>query len=115
MSFCRAVLDGNGLFVYLNAANPGCLGDASLWSLSRLCKLVEDRKDNNITCELEPDGEQRSIHSYLIGDAAFPLNENMLKIFSEPPANEANNFGAAGRREFNRRLIPARGRRGVQL
>jgi hypothetical protein len=112
MSLCLAVVDGNGLFVYLNAGNPGCLGDASLWSRSSLCKLVEDGLLNNITCELDADGEQHSIHGYLIGDAAFPLNENMLKIFPEPPANEANNFGAAGKREFNRRLIAAR--RGVE-
>jgi hypothetical protein len=69
------------LFTYVNAGAPGNLGDAGLYSASRFSKQVEDGLLRAATVQLIVENQPHSIYPYIVGDAAFPLSEHILKNF----------------------------------
>jgi hypothetical protein len=103
-----AVCDVRGRFIYVSAGAPSTVGDAGLWARSDLFERIEQGLLSGVTCELEVDGELRSVTGYLVGDSAFSLGPAMQKIYDGPPPAGQAAFVAAGKDKYNRCLINAR-------
>ena len=75
-----ACVDARGVFTYVNAGNPGCIGDAAAYNNSRLCRNVRSRR------WLGGNGKTLNgviVQPFLVGDAAFALSTTMLKCFPD--------------------------------
>jgi hypothetical protein len=102
-SLLLAVCDINMRFTYVNAGAPACVGDAGLFSRSRLHNLIQVGLMRTVNVPLYFDeGVREDIWPYLVGDAAFPLGEHMMKAIEPPPAAHT------AEAEFNTRILLAR-------
>jgi hypothetical protein len=63
----------------VNAGAPGNLGDAGLYSASRFNKQVGDGLLRAATVQLVVENQPHSTYPYLVGDAAFPLSDHVVK------------------------------------
>jgi hypothetical protein len=102
-SLLLAVCDADLRLLYVSAGAPACVGDAGLYSRSRLKANVDDglMRIFDVPLQFEDDSAHR-IRPYLVGDAAFPLSEHMMKVIEPPPA--AGSPAAA----FNTRALNCR-------
>jgi hypothetical protein len=72
-------------FTYVGA--PACVGDAGLFLRSRLHNLIKDGLMRTVNVLLyNGEGVREEICPHLVGDAAFPLGEHMIKAIEPPPA-----------------------------
>jgi hypothetical protein len=102
-SLLLAVCDINLRFTYVNAGAPACVGDAGLFSWSRLHDRIQDGLMRTVNVPLYfDDGQREDLWPYLVGDAAFALGEHMMKAIDPPPAT-----GTAAA-TFNKRILLAR-------
>jgi hypothetical protein len=102
-SLLLAVCDADMRLLYVNAGAPACVGDAGLFGRSRLKVNI----DAGILCTCPvtlffEDGTRQDMWPYLVGDAAFPLGQHMMKVIEPSPAP-----GSSAAR-FNRRLLNSR-------
>jgi hypothetical protein len=66
---------------YVNAGAPACVGDAGLFGRSQLKANID--ADVLLTQKLPlyfEHGEIEDIWPYLVGDAAIPLGQHMMKV-----------------------------------
>jgi DDE superfamily endonuclease len=71
----------------LHAGAPACLGDAGLFVRSALKEGINNGCLRILDVRLVVEGQPRSIHPFLVGDAAFGLEQHMQKNFGpQPPA-----------------------------
>jgi hypothetical protein len=101
------VCDADLRFTYVNAGAPAFVVDAGLYARSQLKANINAGMLKQVSVPLPfEDGRMHEICPYLVGDAAFPLGQHMLKVHEPPPA--------AGSAEVkcNKRLLNAR--RGIE-
>jgi hypothetical protein len=97
------VCDADMRFTYANVGAPACVGDAGLYTRSRLKQQVDDGLLSVVKVELKFDNERvEEIEPFFVGDFALPLGTHMQKIFSRPTPAEGSDKG-----RFNRRVINA--------
>lgn len=72
---------------------------------SDLCKLIDEGLFDGAGVELHAEGETQVVRPFLVGDAAFPLGPNMMKIWDEPGPGGLQQFCAGGKGKFNRCVI----------
>lgn len=93
-----ATVDARGIFTFVNAGNPGQVGDASAYNTSRLYRRIHSRKWLGTSAA---DINGVTVFPYLVGDAAFSLSPFLMKCYPDH-ANEPF------QRTFNHRLIRTR-------
>jgi hypothetical protein len=101
-SLLLAVCDADLKFTYVSTGAPACVGDAGLFGRSQLKIRLDEGMLKAVTVPLTMhDGSVHQIHPYLVGDAAFPLGQHMLKVYDQaiPGSAEA---------KLNKRLLRAR-------
>jgi hypothetical protein len=76
-------------FTSVHTGAPACVGDG-LYGQSSLQASIDSGMLMQCRVLLDfQDGTQVDIFPYLVGDAAFPLGQHMLKFFEPPPAAES--------------------------
>ena len=72
-----AVVDASGRFIYVQAGQPGSIGDAGCLSSSQLLANILSGEWLPAIAGREVNG--RMVQPFLVGDAAFPLRPFLLK------------------------------------
>jgi hypothetical protein len=102
-SLLLVVCDSDMWFTYVNTGAPAGVGDAGLYGQSNLHARIHGGMLKQCRFPLNfRNGPQQDIFPYLVGDAAFPPGQHMMKVFEPPP--EAGTAEA----RYNRRLLNAR-------
>jgi hypothetical protein len=102
-SLLLAVCDSDMRLTYVNTGAPAGVRHAGLYGRSNLHARIHGGMLKQCRVPLKfRNGPQKDIFSNLVGDAAFPLSQHMMKVFEPPPA-----AGTAQAR-CNRRLLNAR-------
>jgi hypothetical protein len=88
--------------LFVDAGCQGRISDSGVFSNTELYKKLETKT----LCLLQPvplNGREKSVPYFFIGDEAFPLSENLMKVY---PGQHPK--GSKGR-IFNYRICRARG------
>jgi hypothetical protein len=86
-SLLLAVCDADMLFTYINAGAPACVGDAGLFGRTRLREQINEGLMRTMSVPLFfDDGTRQDMWPYIVGDAAFPFGQHMMKAYDPPPA-----------------------------
>jgi hypothetical protein len=105
-SLLVAVCDADMRRTYVNAVAPACVRDAGLFGRSQLKANIDAGILRIQSVPLYFDsGERQDIWPYLVGDAAFPLGQHMMKVIEPPPAANSNQAKCNRRLLNSRRLI----------
>lgn len=96
-----AVVDANYKIIYINIGCQGRISDGGVFHNSMLYKKLQDESLNLPQPSTLP-GRQMLMPYYFIGDEAFPLMQNMMKVYSGMHPKGST------KRLFNYRLCRAR-------
>lgn len=85
-----ACVDAIGRFTYIDVGRPACVGDAAAWRFGPLQAKIESR-------QVLPRDRDRVVNGmvvqpYLLGDAAFPLSNYMIKGYDDPSTRPQQDF-----------------------
>ena len=89
--------DHRGHFTFVDVGRAGCVGDAFTYNESSLRRKIHA---GSWLVEVEEDIEDCTIKPYIIGDAAFPLEPQLMKCYDRPDF--------VHQKHFNRALISSR-------
>lgn len=86
-----AAVDARGIFTYVNAGNPGSVGDAAAYNSSALYSNIKRRKWLCSSAKLINGVET---YPYIVGDSAFALSDTLMKCYTDDtvPRNKTFNF-----------------------
>jgi hypothetical protein len=89
-SILSAVGDADLKFRILSTGTPASVGDAGLFGRSQLKMCIDEGMLREVQVPLTMhDGSVNQIHPYLVGDAAFPLGQHMLKVYGQATPGSA--------------------------
>ena len=75
-----ALVDANYNFMFVDVECPGRISDSGDFTSTELCMKLETRT----LCLPQPvplNGREKSVPYFFIGDEAFPLSENLVKVY----------------------------------
>lgn len=76
-----ALVDANYNFLFVDVGSQGRISDGGVFKNSRLYKLLQSNVLNLPTPE-PLEGRNKDIPYFFIGDEAFPLSDNLMKLYS---------------------------------
>ena len=93
-----ACVDARGKFTYVNAGQPGSVGDAFTLDCSDLKRKIESKSWLNVPDEFLPHMrlDDATFQPFLCADSAFALSPSLMKCFEvDHPTHEQFNFNYA--------------------
>jgi len=96
-----ALVDANYNFIFVDCGCQGRISDGGVFKNSELFKNMENQS-LSLPSPTPLPGRTKSIPYYMIGDEAFPLNNNLMKVYSGMHPK------GSPKRNFNYRLCRAR-------
>jgi hypothetical protein len=93
-----ACVDARGKFTYVNAGQPGSVGDAFTYNCSDLKRKIESKSWLNVPDEFLPHMrlDDATFQPFLCADSAFALSPSLMKCFEvDHPTHEQFNFNYA--------------------
>jgi len=96
-----ALVDANYNFIFVDCGCQGRISDGGVFKNSELFKNMENQS-LSLPSPTPLPGRTKSIPYYMIGDEAFPLNNNLMKVYSGMHPKGST------KRNFNYRLCRAR-------
>lgn len=75
------VVDANYKIIYANIGCQGRISDGGVFNNCMLIKKINDKSLNLPESSPLP-GRQLPIPYFFVGDEAFPINENVMKVYS---------------------------------
>ena len=93
-----ACVDARGKFTYVNAGQPGSVGDAYTFNCSDLKRKIESKSWLSVPDEFLPHMrlDDATFQPFLCADSAFALSPSLMKRFEvDHPTHEQSNFNYA--------------------
>jgi len=73
-------VDADYNFMFVDVGCQGRISDSGIFTNTELCKKLETKT----LCLPQPvplNGREKSVPYFFIGDEAFPLSENLMKVY----------------------------------